>query len=387
MVHQDPDFHTLAPPQALHEIFPPVQKSHILNCAFASWHTRYKSITPKARTIPLTPEFLAYLREDGIILPDDEDVTPPATTTAGSGDEEINAPSNFPPGEAEDEEDEGEDRARNPTQRFPQLHSQIKQTIAALGGAVTPKLNWSSPKDALFMSATRTLECRTPGDIYLLLKSSDFVTHDLEHPFDDTDSSDPTPASSIRYHLVLRKYFNMNPALEFRVFVAGRRVVGISQRDFNHYAFLGELKGEIRGLVVGFFDESLAGFPDEDFVFDCYVEPTAREGGGGRRRVWLVDINPFAPRTDSGLFSWRDILRLRTQEVGEEDEEVVEVKLVESGDPKAWGFGTATYSSSKLPREVVEAGVQGEEAVWEFARRWRGIMEEIERGEGEGSEV
>ncbi|KAG0635507.1 putative cell cycle control protein Cdc123 [Tuber brumale] len=374
MVHQDPNFHTLAPPQAVHEIFPPVQKSHILNCAFASWHTRYKSVTPKARTIPLTPEFLAYLREDGIILPDDEDVPPPAatTTTAGLGDEEMSAPSNFPPGEAEDgeeDEDEGEDRARNPTQRFPQLHSQIKQTIAALGGAVTPKLNWSSPKDALFMSATRTLECRTPGDIYLLLKSSDFVTHDLEHPFDDTDPSDPTPASSIRYHLVLRKYFNMNPALEFRAFVAGRRVVGISQRDFNHYAFLGELKAEIRGLVVGFFDEFLAGFPDEDFV------------------VWLVDINPFAPRTDSGLFSWGEMLRLRTQEVGEEDEEVVEVRLVESGDPEAWGFGTATYSASKLPREVVEAGVQGEEAVWEFARRWRGIMEDIERGEGEGSEV
>ncbi|PWW74673.1 cell division cycle protein [Tuber magnatum] len=385
MVHQDPDSHPLNPPQTLHEIFPPVQKSHILNCAFASWHTRYKSITPKARTIPLTPEFLAYLREDGIILPDDEDVPPPANAAAGSDDEEMSAPSNFPAGEAGDEEDEEEeDSARNPTQRFPQLHSQIKQTIATLGGAVTPKLNWSSPKDALFMSATHTLECRTPGDIYLLLKSSDFITHDLEHPFDDTDPSDTTPASSVQYHLVLRKYFNMNPALEFRTFVAGRRVVGISQRDFNHYTFLGELKSEIRGLVVGFFDEFLAGFPDGDFVFDCYVEPTARGGGGarGRRRVWLVDINPFAPRTDSGLFSWGEILRLRTQEVDEADEDVVEVRLVESGDPEVWGFGTATHSASKLPREVVEAGAQGEEAVWEFAMRWRGIMQEIERGRG-----
>ncbi|CUS14849.1 unnamed protein product [Tuber aestivum] len=381
MVHQDL---ALNPPQTLHEIFPPVQKSHILNCAFASWYTRYKSITPKARVIPLTPEFLAYLREDGIILPDDEDVPPPATATSGSDDEEMSAPSHFPPGAAEDEEDDEDDGASNPTQRFPQLHSQIKQTIATLGGAVTPKLNWSSPKDALFMSATHTLECWTPGDIYLLLKSSDFITHDLEHPFDDTDPSDTTPASSIPYHLVLRKYFNMNPALEFRTFVAGSRIVGISQRDFNHYSFLGELETEIRGLVVDFFEEFLAGFPDEDFVFDCYVEPTAREGGGGRgrRRVWLVDINPFAPRTDSALFSWGEILRLRTQEVDEADEDVVDVRLVESGDPEPWGFGTATHSASKLPREVVEAGAQGEEAVWEFAMRWRGIMQEIERGEG-----
>ncbi|RPA93031.1 D123-domain-containing protein [Choiromyces venosus 120613-1] len=377
MVHQDPDTHPLTPPQTLHEIFPPVHKSHILNCAFASWHTRYKSITPEARTIPLTPEFLTYLREDGIILPDDDDEDAPLPSSSQDSDEEMLAPTNFPPG-AEDEEDE-EDKARNPTRRFPALHAQVKQAIASLGGSVTPKLNWSSPTDALFMSATHSLECRSPAEIYLLLKSSDFITHDLEHAFDDTCPSSPLDPSSIPYHLVLRKYFSINPALEFRTFVAGRRILGITQRDLNHYPFLQELRSEIRSLIVDFFEDHLQSFPDEDFVFDCYVEPTVRNGR--RRKVWLVDINPFAPRTDSRLFSWGEVLRLRTQDFREE-EEVVEVRLVEIDDPEAWGFNSATYSASKLPREVVEAGVQGEEAVWEFARRWRGIMEEIERGEG-----
>jgi len=48
---------------------------------------------------------------------------------------------------------------------------------------VVPKLDWSAPKDATWISATNSMECRTPNDVYLL-KSSDFITHDLEQAFD-----------------------------------------------------------------------------------------------------------------------------------------------------------------------------------------------------------
>ncbi|KAH0604329.1 uncharacterized protein H6S33_006706 [Morchella sextelata] len=406
---------TLEAPKSLLDIFPPVRKSHIMNCAFATWHPIYRPITPKARTIPLTSEFMSYLREDGIVLPDDEE----QITTLSDSDTESDD-------ETEDDEGDGEappQRVLNPTQRFPELHQKIKTTMRELGGSVAPKLNWSAPKDAAFMTATNTLECRTPGEVYLLLKSSDFVTHDLEHAFRDcaddpySDDADEEPTTTtaaaaaadpsttttatvtttnadsppppkltqetIPYHLVLRKWFAINPSLEFRVFVSSRRILAITQRDPNHYDFLPALRPTFTAAIAAFFTEHLAPtFPDPDFVFDVYL-PHATP-----LRVWLIDINPFAPRTDPILFSWVELLRLRNgdesggQGEGEGAREV-EMRLVGRDDPEAYQFASQQYSASKLPRDVVEVGLEGEEAVWEFARRWRDVVERTERERAE----
>lgn len=390
---------SLEAPKSLRDIFPPVRRSHILNCAFASWHALYRPYTPKARTIPLTIEFLSYLREDGIVLPDDEEQITTLSDSDGSEGET----------ESEDEdEDEGgitQDR-RNPTQRFPELHQRIKTTIRELGGKVSPKLNWSSPKDAAFMTATNTLECRTPGEVYLLLKSSDFITHDLEHAFrdcvDDDDEEEeeggeqqkpPLTAENIPYHLTLRKWFALNPSLEFRVFVSSRRILAMTQRDLNHYDFLPSLRTTIISAVTRFFTATLAPtFPDPDFVFDVYIplsSTTARDDAhhdddddeDSRPRVWLIDINPWAPRTDSILFSWMELLRLRNGETVAGAE--VELRLIGRDDPEAYQFATPQYGASKLPRDVVDVGLEGEEAVWEFAQRWREIVEKAERERGE----
>ena len=74
---------SLATPRTLHDIFPPVKKSHILNCSYPKWHRTYRTLTPRTRIIPLSPEFMAYLRQDGIVLPSDEDVI---TTLSDSDD-------------------------------------------------------------------------------------------------------------------------------------------------------------------------------------------------------------------------------------------------------------------------------------------------------------
>ncbi|KAK1048241.1 hypothetical protein LTR74_017557, partial [Friedmanniomyces endolithicus] len=182
-----------SPPTSLP--FPPVTRAHILNCSYHSWHPRYKSFTPKARVIPLTKAFLAYLRADGIVLPDDED--------DGDGDEEGEGrqqrvewesesgsfSSTGNPDDPHDDhssDDDDENETTDIAEGWRDLHNTIKATIAELGGVVVPKLNWSAPKDATWINAGNSMECRTPNDIYLLLKSSDFVTHDLEHAFDDT---------------------------------------------------------------------------------------------------------------------------------------------------------------------------------------------------------
>lgn len=195
--------------------------------------------------------------------------------------------------------------SQDPSLRFPETNSLITSTIRELGGKVFPKLNWSAPKDATWISPTNSLECCSASDVYLLLKSSDFITHDLEHPFDDCVEDEPpnslpslddpvpellnlnvTPdattsnaaASSplpitpndITYHLVLRKYFTINPSVEFRVFVKSRKIIGVTQRDLNHYEFLQSMTEDLLRLIQAFFAKVLKQtFPDPN----CMEEP------------------------------------------------------------------------------------------------------------------
>ena len=76
------------------------------------------------------------------------------------------------------------------------------------------------------------------------------------------------------------------------------------QRDLNHFDFLFGMQEKLSSLIDQFFKIRLRdSFPDESFVFDVYV-PAPYD------RVWLIDINPWAPRTDPILFSWMELLRM-----------------------------------------------------------------------------
>jgi hypothetical protein len=143
----------------------------------------------------------------------------------------------------------GEDEG--PSYSFPELDSRIREVIEQYDGSVFPKLNWSSPQvrkekgrplayystlltwrcaqDAAWMNAGPPLQCRSPADVYLLLKSSDFVSYDLAHAFDDcVDDDDPSVSSNSKptFELVLKKWFDMPRSQEFRCFVRDRRLLG-----------------------------------------------------------------------------------------------------------------------------------------------------------------
>lgn len=348
----------------------------------------------------MTPAFVSYLHADGIVLPPED--TPP------TDDDDLD--------EFSDDSDVEEES--DPSKDWEDIHSQIKSTIAELDGRVTPKLNWSAPKDATWMAATNDMQCRTPNDIYLLLKSSDFITHDLEHPFDDcvpdtSYSPSPTPsAPQVNYNLILRQYVNFNPSLEFRCFVRNRVLLCMCQRDQNHFDFLFPMRDSLRSRIQSFFDEKLKDtFPDSSFVFDVYIPPP-------HQRVWLIDINPWAERTDPLLFSWLEILRMKdpvgiqeeddsaeeqfvrlslngnnsdnlheeaegdTSESEEEGEHIEdddtpflpEFRLVKRDDPEAYAFSTPQYSAHKMPKEVVDASISGPGGMSEFLGQWQDII-------------
>ena len=380
---RDDELEAQEPPQPRVLPFPPLTKRHILNCAYNSWWPKYRSLVPKSRIIPLTQPFVDYLQADGIYLPSDDSPARP-----GFEDDD-------------EEESQSEDVAKD----WRPLHEQIKATIKELGGKVLPKLNWSAPKDATHMLGN-SMNCWSADDVYLLLKSSDFISFDLNHAFDDTVSGDAQHVS-IPFHLVLRKSFNMNPSVEFRCFVRGRRLIGATQRDINYYDFLHKDQDKLMGLIEDFFEDKLKDtFEDESFVFDVYIpDPYTK--------VWLIDINPWAQRTDPLLFSWMELLTMdvppeapeevvriplpgantdvsssaeATTTIALDDSEdeinifVPELRLLNKDDPEVYGFASPQYSAHKMPKDVVDAAAEGNtNALRELSLEWQQALERAQK--------
>lgn len=195
-----------------------VTVDEIVQCSFSNWCDLFKEHLYPYRVInPLPPSFIEYLLSDGIKL---------ATKQKQLEQTSDNEYSDW----EEDEADEPE-----PVHlKFIELHDQINKYVDELGGQVIPKLNWSTPKDASWLIPGNTVRCIESNDIYLLLKSSDHIVDDLLYPFLEVDNAKDIKVS---YELILKKWEDINPALEFRVFVKDGKISGISQRDLNYYDF------------------------------------------------------------------------------------------------------------------------------------------------------
>ena len=345
--------------------FPPLTKAHVDNCQFSAWQKQYSKLYPKSRVLgPLPTEFVDYLLADGISLPKS------AFNLKYDVDEAMDWST-----DAADNEESDDDEEVDFTKPFKALHTEINRIIREeLNGAVMPKLNWSAPKDAVWISTTNTLKCHGAYEIYMLLKASSYIVHDLTESYTDCVDYDPTgfdgnddditdPAASPQdFELVLRQWVAVNPALEFRCFVRNRTLIGITQRDMNHYDFLFPLQDQLAGEIEQFFEENLQHtFADPDFVFDVYV-PAPYD------RVWLVDINPFAPRTDSLLFAWEELLAIDPTD----PEFEYDVRLQERENASST-FGGTVHSENYVPKDIVDASLTGE-GIAKLAKQWQSMM-------------
>jgi hypothetical protein len=219
-------------------------------CSFDFWYPIFSSVSIKSICIPLSEEVIDYLNSDGLVLPTDQ-----------NADQTIND-CNYSDDALSEYSHANSDEAEPPC--FPQLCSQINECISDLGGYVFPKLNWSSPKDATWISLDSTLKCENMNDIFLLLKASDFISHDLNYPYEY--AVDGICSDVDQYFLVLRKWCNLFPSMEFRVFVKNNAVIGICQRDiYNYYEFLKDQKQEFSERIMDFYRTEIKDkFPDTD---------------------------------------------------------------------------------------------------------------------------
>lgn len=247
--------------------------------------------------MPLTAEVLTYLQDNGtLVLP--EGSQPELTYERGPM-----------PEEATQDWDHCETSGCVEGPKLEDFTNKIRDAITKLGGSVFPKLNWSAPKDASWIAFNNSLRCCTPGDVFLLLKSSSFVTHDLTAPFQDCDDSSEAD-SHVDYCLILRKWMDINPSYEFRCFVRNKELVGISQRDVSQsYSCIGGDRTNIRSDIISFWRENIENrFPLQDYVFDVYRP--------AKDNVLLLDFNPFGETTDGLLFSWSELQQSRDEEGG-----------------------------------------------------------------------
>ena len=159
------------------------------------------------------------------------------------------------------------------------------------------KLNWSAPRDASWLNPT--LQCVTADEIFTLLKSSTFITHDVRCPFNECIPG----FVADQYYMVLKRWHNLNKGMEFRCFIKNNLLVGISQRDITaYYEFLPALKSSITTDLTEFCNETNF-IEDSDFIVDVYVENRQ-----AKVKIWLLDINPWIPVcVDSLLFTWEEL--------------------------------------------------------------------------------
>ncbi|KAJ3573214.1 hypothetical protein NP233_g2578 [Leucocoprinus birnbaumii] len=365
--------------------FPTQTRSYILSFQFSQWYPRFVKHTIKSTIIrPVPAGFQEYLTSDGIFVPEGSEDHPPddGLTFAHSSDE-----GSDDGGEAQVTYEDANSDFRVKHWAFPDLDNRIRECIEEYEG-VFPKLNFffaetvlthdefSSllfgrlfPQDAYWvLFNANPLRCTSPSDVYILLKSSDFATHDTDTANVFSGCVDPDSGegeSHYELELVLRKWYAIERNREVRCFVRNRRLIGISQRDLNHYEFLTEepTRQKVIDSVTKFWDTEIKEtWPGNDYVFDFLLTRDLSRGH-------IIDFNPYSPRTDPLLFSYKELYSLSEDPTPE-----IEFRVITSPDHPAAASNIPVFQHNMVPLEALT--LSSGKTVDEFAEALKDQIQE-----------
>jgi len=299
----------------------------VLQCSLPAWYPLFEKVTFPTVCFTLPGEVLDYLREDGqLVLPRE------CNEESYDGKEE-----DYEQFGDTDWSEGGETEEENEQKSFPEFSTKVRNAIEDFGGEVFLKMNWSCPKDATWVAFNNSMKCTSLSQLYLLLKSSDFIAHDLSMPFSSCEDRDQVDSVTVSYSLVLRKWVEVNPGTEFRCWVAGGKIVAACQRDTsNYYPYLSREEESIKLDILSFFHEHIS----QKFKLQHFVIDVTRPR---KDKIILVDFNPWGDTTDSLLFTWEEL-----EEMKDNIEPCLRY-IKESG-----GVQPHPYRHYSIPRDMVD---------------------------------
>ncbi|KAL6933232.1 related to Cell division cycle protein 123 [Hanseniaspora guilliermondii] len=350
------DFHAFSDDK-----FPALTKNHIDSCKYTNWYEKLQNKSLEKYTIKshilknLPQTFILFLLEDGIKL---------KTNTENTFYDDNQDFSDWSSSDNDTSTDEDSIKFIDPKNEFPEVEDFINDCFNTKSQKLTPRLNWSAPKDAVWiLPYNNTMLTYTSEDVYLMLKSSNYIMHDLLYPYDDLKEKCET--EKVNYDLILREWIeNFNPSLEFRVFVMHGKIIGISQRDIRtEYIYLHEIKDEIRSTVDNFFEEIFiknyfeeCSIEEQNLVLDLYVDIKTQN-------LKVIDINPFTRSTEPLLFTWNELL---TQEP---HKKMYEFRLGENNTK----MSSRDHSENQVPLEIFDASLDPEK-LRELTYEWNRLL-------------
>ncbi|XP_012277291.1 cell division cycle protein 123 homolog [Orussus abietinus] len=249
-------------------------------CSFSTWYPQFVKNSLEAVVLPIPEDVSKYLEEDAFLLPVEA-----TSNVSGVSEWADGSPV---------EGDSSEDSECQPT--FPTFSRKIQDVINDFG-AVFVKSNWRTPSDAMWVAPTKTLKCETLEEVYLLLKSSDRISEDLDVLKNCTDNK-----QSLQTCLVLKRWRDINPSTEFRCFVVKNELIGICQRDVSQYYKHMELeKYDIqRDINTLFLEHVKDRFGLTNYSFDVIRYK--------KDKVKIVDFGPLDESVTKGtLFTYEEL--------------------------------------------------------------------------------
>lgn len=177
------------------------------------------------------------------------------------------------------------------------LAERIEAALAEYPGGAFVRLGSRSGKDSVY-ALLHGLRVTTGEDaIRMLTHGSRRVAFDLRLAL----------RCGYAPHLFVRRWVEFPPWAEFRCFMKGRELVGISQYDCKNLGHCPEIAADAartRRAVEAFFGQFREVSHLDDVVFDVVVSLGVEATAGGDS-VTLLELNPFFEKTDAALFSWR----------------------------------------------------------------------------------
>ncbi|CAI5473369.1 unnamed protein product [Closterium sp. Yama58-4] len=320
-----------------------MRRADVLACQIQSWYPAFRSVSLRTEIVPLPPEFVDYLLSDGIFLPASCKALP---TRMRVGEWEAHCDDYEGMKEEDDEADEPDVPsfpaleaavdaaiARLGGAVLPKLNWSCPKDVGWLSATGTPKCS-NAQEVFLLLKASDSLTydlCHAFDSCVDSSSTADSSKAEAPLAADDsepassrsdggacmaatgTDEKQKEPgrdemngdaesrqekqdeeleqqkcAQQSRppeFVLALSKWFDLRPEMEFRCFVKGHQLIGISQREItSFYPFLVDSHDNFKLQICDFYNNHICGkFPSTDYTFDVYI---TRDG-----RVKLVDFN------------------------------------------------------------------------------------------------